>query len=164
MAWDDAPSHICRGGDVRGLAFCCPPVKPCPIMNALKEVGISPQEYLEIKQKFAKETRLGEGPQTCFGSLVWCCKPSKPCPLRDMTLNQIGMSTDEYLTLKKQLAEEILSAGNNTQETNSEAVMALATTFEISEEEAKKVLEESNNDLRLAVKVLKLKELENVEK
>ena len=28
MTWEDAPSHICRGGDVRGLAFCCPPVKP----------------------------------------------------------------------------------------------------------------------------------------
>ena len=28
MAWENSPSHICRGGDVRGLAFCCPPVKP----------------------------------------------------------------------------------------------------------------------------------------
>ncbi|MBP8707064.1 MAG: methanogenesis marker 9 domain-containing protein, partial [Methanobrevibacter sp.] len=26
MTWEDAPSHICRGGDKRGLAFCCPPV------------------------------------------------------------------------------------------------------------------------------------------
>lgn len=110
MAWDDAPSHICRGGDVRGLAFCCPPVKPCPIMNALREVGLTPQEFLDIKQQFAKETRLGEGRGTCFESLVWCCKTSKPCPLRDMTLNQIGMSHDEYLTLKKQLSEVILGA------------------------------------------------------
>ena len=33
MVWENSPSHICRGGDVRGLAFCCPPVKPCPIMG-----------------------------------------------------------------------------------------------------------------------------------
>ena len=26
MTWEDAPSHICRGGDIRGLAFCCPPM------------------------------------------------------------------------------------------------------------------------------------------
>lgn len=159
MAWENAPSHICRGGDVRGLAFCCPPVKPCPIMNALREVGLTPQEFLEIKQKFAKETRLGEGPATCFGSLVWCCKTSKPCPLRDMTLNQIGMTEDEYMNLKKQLSEEILKAGN-VQGSNDDAAMALAETFNISVDEAKKTLEDCDNDLRMAVKLLKLKELD----
>ena len=159
MAWENAPSHICRGGDVRGLAFCCPPVKPCPIMNALREVGLTPQEFLDIKQKFAKETRLGEGPATCFSSLVWCCKTSKPCPLRDMTLNQIGMTEDEYMTLKKQLSEEILKAGN-VQASNDDAAMALAETFNISVDEAKKTLEDCDNDLRMAVKLLKLKELD----
>ena len=49
MTWEDAPSHICRGGDKRGLAFCCPPVKPCPILNALDEVNLTPQEYIDIK-------------------------------------------------------------------------------------------------------------------
>ena len=103
MTWEDAPSHICRGGDKRGLAFCCPPVKPCPILNALDEVNLTPQEYIDIKTEFAKETKLGEGTGTCFGSLVWCCKPSKPCPLRDITLKNIGMTHDEYLDLKKEL-------------------------------------------------------------
>ena len=60
MTWEDAPSHICRGGDKRGLAFCCPPVKPCPILNALDEVNLTPQEYIDIKTEFAKETKLGE--------------------------------------------------------------------------------------------------------
>lgn len=162
MGWDDAPSHICRGGDIRGLAFCCPPVKPCPIMNALKEVGISPQEYINIKETFAKETKLGEGPGTCFGSLVWCCKTSKPCPLRDMTLKQIGMSTDEYLTLKKQLSEAILNAGNAS-EKSGEGVTALTEAFKISKTEAEKVLNDCNNDLRMAIKLLKVKALENGE-
>ncbi len=158
MVWENSPSHICRGGDVRGLAFCCPPVKPCPIMGALREVGLTPQEFLDIKQKFARETRLGEGPATCFGSLVWCCKTSKPCPLRDMTLNQIGMTEDEYMDLKKQLSEVILNAG--TPPTSNEAVFALSQTFDISEAEAEKVLADCNNDLRMAVKLLKLKQLE----
>ena len=104
MGWDDAPSHICRGGDVRGLAFCCPPVKPCPVMNALREVGITPQEYINIKEDFAKNTRLGEGAGTCFGSLVWCCKTSKPCPLRDMVLRNINMS---HLSLLWAIAFEV---------------------------------------------------------
>ena len=111
MAWDNAPSHICRGGDPRGLAFCCPPVKPCP--------------------------------------------------LRDMTLNQIGLSVDEYLTLKKQLSERILAAAQkSTVEPNREAILALSATFDISEENAAQVLADCNNDLRLAVKTIKMNELE----
>ena len=56
MTWEDAPSHICRGGDVRGLAFCCPPVKPCPVLNALQEVNLTPQEFVDIKIQFGRET------------------------------------------------------------------------------------------------------------
>lgn len=157
MAWDDAPSHICRGGDVRGLAFCCPPVKPCPIMYALEEVGLTPQEYIDIKNKFANETRLGEGTGTCFGSLVWCCKPSKPCPLRDMTLRNMNMTHEEYLDLKKQLAEALVGVEGESKDDNAKA---LSETFSITKTEALKVLEDCNNDLRLAVKLLKVKSLE----
>ena len=76
-----------------------------------------------------------------------------------MTLNQIGMTEDEYMTLKKQLSEEILKAGN-VQASNDDAAMALAETFNISVDEAKKTLEDCDNDLRMAVKLLKLKELD----
>lgn len=55
MAWEDAPSHVCRGGDKRAMAFCCPPVKPCPIVFALEDAGISAQEYVEIKENFGKK-------------------------------------------------------------------------------------------------------------
>ena len=131
------------------------------IWSALREIGLSPQEFFDIKQEFANETKLGEGAHTCFGSLVWCCKPSKPCPLRDMTLNQIGLSVDEYLTLKKQLSEKILAAAKkSTVEPNREAILALSATFDISEENAAQVLADCNNDLRLAVKTIKLNELE----
>ena len=160
MGWDDAPSHICRGGDVRGLAFCCPPVKPCPVMNALREVGITPQEYIKIKEDFAKNTRLGEGAGTCFGSLVWCCKPSKPCPLRDITLKNIGMTHDEYLDLKKELSDKLVGVDKPTPD---ESVKVLAETFNIGEMEAMSVLNDCNNDLRMAVKLLRVKSLGNAD-
>lgn len=160
MGWDDAPSHICRGGDIRGLAFCCPPVKPCPIMNALKEVNLTPEEYMRIKQDFGQRTRLGEGAGTCFGSLVYCCKSSKPCPLRDMTLQRIGMSHDEYLTLKKQLSEELIGSKSSNSDGN---VDALVNAFDISKDEASKILSDCDNDLRMAVKLLRVRSLEGSE-
>ena len=160
MTWEDAPSHICRGGDKRGLAFCCPPVKPCPVLNTLEEVNLTPQEYIDIKTKFAKETKLGEGTGTCFGSLVWCCKPSKPCPLRDITLKNIGMSHDEYLDLKKELSEKLVGADRPTP---NESVKVLAETFNIGEIEAMNVLNDCNNDLRRAVKLLRVKSLSNTD-
>lgn len=160
MTWEDAPSHICRGGDKRGLAFCCPPVKPCPILNALDEVNLTPQEYIDIKTEFAKETKLGEGTGTCFGSLVWCCKPSKLCPLRDITLKNIGMTHDEYLDLKKELSDKLVGVDKPTPD---ESVKVLAETFNIGEMEAMSVLNDCNNDLRMAVKLLRVKSLGNAD-
>ena len=160
MTWEDAPSHICRGGDKRGLAFCCPPVKPCPILNALDEVNLTPQEYIDIKTEFAKETKLVEGTGTCFGSLVWCCKPSKPCPLRDITLKNIGMTHDEYLDLKKELSDKLVCVDKPTPD---ESVKVLAETFNIGEMEAMSVLNDCNNDLRMAVKLLRVKSLGNAD-
>ncbi|KZX15510.1 hypothetical protein MBCUT_15070 [Methanobrevibacter cuticularis] len=160
MVWDDAPSHVCRGGDSRALAFCCPPVKPCPVLHALEDVNLSPQSYMDIKDEFSKKTRLGEGPRTCFGSLVWCCKPSKPCPLRDMVLKSIDMSIDEYLDLKKELSERLVGT---TKDNSEENINALTNNFSITKNEAIKILHDCDNDLRMAVKLLRMKTLENSE-
>ncbi|EKF86120.1 methanogenesis marker 9 domain-containing protein [Methanobacterium formicicum] len=157
MVWEDSPSHVCRGGDKRALTFCCPPVKPCPIVFALEEAEMTPQEYIEIKEKFGEKTRLGEGEGTCFGSLVWCCKPSKPCPLRDMVLRRIDMSPEEYMDLKHQLSQELV--GHETVD-NEESIKALSDTFGVSNEEATQVLSECGNDLKTAIKVLRMKNLE----
>jgi putative methanogenesis marker domain 9 len=156
MVWEDSPSHVCRGGDKRALTFCCPPVKPCPIIYALEEVNISSQEYIAKKEEFGRKTRLGQGEGTCFGSMVWCCKPSKPCPLRDMVMRKIDMSTEEYMELKKQLSEELVGAPSSSKE----EVKALADAFDVPEEEAVSVLQECGNDLRMAAKILKMKDLE----
>ena len=160
MGWDDAPAHVCRGGDARGLAFCCPPVKPCPVHTKIAEIGLSPQEFVNIKEEFGKKTELGQGARTCFGSLIWCCKASKPCPLRDAELQTLGISHDKYMTLKKELAEEILKASKKgSMNYSDEDIKTLAETFNISFEEAKQTLEESGNDLKTAIKTLRLKSL-----
>ncbi len=157
MVWEDSPSHVCRGGDKRALTFCCPPVKPCPVIYALEDAELTAQEYIEIKEKFAEKTKLGQGEGTCFGSLVWCCKPSKPCPLRDMVMRRIDMSVDEYMDLKKQLSEELVGKqGSNTKE----SVKVLSQTFDVTEEEAFKVLKECDNDVKKAAKLLKMNNLE----
>ena len=157
MVWEDSPSHVCRGGDKRALTFCCPPVKPCPIVFALEEAKMTPQEYIEIKQKFGEKTRLGEAEGTCFGSLVWCCKPSKPCPLRDMVLRRIDMSHEEYMDLKHQLSKELVG---HEPTNNEESIKALSDAFDVSKEEASQVLSECGNDLKTAIKVLRMKNLE----
>jgi len=110
IGWYNAPKHICSGGDLRGMAFCCPPVKRCPLMGALKKVGMTPEEFVEKKMGLAKGTALEHGQGTCFGSLVWCCKITKPCFMRDAVLDRIGLSPVDYMMLKKKLAEDLLSS------------------------------------------------------
>jgi len=108
--WYNAPKHICSGGDLRGLSFCCPPVKHCPVLGALKKAGFTPDEFVERKLQLAKGTPLEKGEGTCFGSLVWCCKVTKPCYLRDAALRKAGLSDREYMRLKRKLSEKLLKA------------------------------------------------------
>lgn len=106
--WCNAPKHICAGGDLRGLAYCCPPVKHCAVFGALKRANMSPEEFVEKKVSLARGTPLEKGDGTCFGSFVWCCKISKLCYLRDAAMSRIGLSAKEYMELKKKLAEDLL--------------------------------------------------------
>jgi putative methanogenesis marker domain 9 len=106
--WYNAPKHICSGGDLRGLAFCCPPVKHCPVLGALRRAGMAPEEFVNRKIELAKGTSLEGGEGTCFGSLVWCCKASKPCYLREAALRRAGLSDRDYMNLKRKLAEQLL--------------------------------------------------------
>lgn len=106
--WYNAPKHICAGGDLRALAFCCMPVKPCALNGALKQAGISAEEFMALKLDFAKGTPIEQGDGTCFGSMTWCCKITKPCFLRDGALETASLSDVEYMQLKKQLSRHIL--------------------------------------------------------
>lgn len=111
--WYNAPKHICGGGDLRALAFCCLPVKPCALHGALKQAGITAEEFMKIKTEFARKTPIEYGEGTCFGSMTWCCKITKPCFLRDGALTSIGLSDVKYMQLKKELSEYILKHRKN---------------------------------------------------
>jgi len=107
--WYNSPKHICGGGDLRALTFCCLPVKPCAVHNALKQIGMSAEEFARLKLDFVKGTPLEYGDSTCFGSMAWCCKISKPCFLRDGVLEVVGVSDMEFMQIKKRMSQEILS-------------------------------------------------------
>ncbi len=105
--WYNAPKHICRDGDLRALAFCCQPVKNCPLHDALKLADLGKEEYARIKVEFARNTLLEKGDTTCYGSLVWCCTVHKPCIGREAALRKAHLSDAKYMQLKKELAEHI---------------------------------------------------------
>lgn len=109
IGWYNAPSHICRGGDLRGLTWCCPPIKDCPVHGALARANLSPEKFARIKLGFGKGTKLEVGSTTCFGSMVWCCKFNKPCYLREDSMAENNLDYLEYTQLKKKLSEEIIS-------------------------------------------------------
>jgi len=67
------------------------------------------------------------------------------------------MSEDEYMKLKKELSEELVGASPSSAQ---ESVKALSKTFKVPEEEAYQVLSECGNDLKTAIKVLRMKDLE----
>jgi len=107
--WYNAPKQLCRGGDVRSLTFCCMPVKECPLQSTLARIGMAKETYIRLKLDSVQSTPLEGGPRTCFGSLSWCCKSSSPCMFRDMTLSSIGLSMKEYMRLKRDLSDTIMS-------------------------------------------------------
>lgn len=107
--WYNSPKQLCRGGDIRALTFCCMPVKECPLIPTLSRIGLPKEEYIRLKLDSVKGTPLQDGNQTCFGSLAWCCKTSSPCMFRDMTLKQRGLSKKEYMRLKRELSDTIMS-------------------------------------------------------
>jgi TIM-barrel protein len=107
--WYNSPKQLCRGGDIRALTFCCMPVKECPLIPTLERIGMPREEYIRMKLDAVKGTPLDAGDQTCFGSLAWCCKISSPCMFRNMTLKQLGISTKEYMRLKRDLSDTIMS-------------------------------------------------------
>lgn len=106
--WYNSPKQLCRGGDIRSLAFCCMPVKPCPLLPVLEKLEISPQEFVTLKMEGVKDTPLEGGTGTCFGSLAYCCKDTTPCMFRDGTLRQAGMKRSVYMQQKRELARKIM--------------------------------------------------------
>ncbi|MDH7593403.1 MAG: methanogenesis marker 9 domain-containing protein [Methanomicrobiales archaeon] len=109
FGWYNAPKQLCRGGDIRALTFCCLPVKNCPLILFLKEVGLKKEDYVRMKQEAVAGTVLENGDLTCFGSLAWCCKATSPCMLRDATLKSKGLSVQNYMREKRRLSDLLMN-------------------------------------------------------
>jgi len=109
IGWYNVPKQLCRGGDIRSLAFCCMPVKDCPLIPLLNRIDMSKKEYMEFKLEAVKGTPLNSGEHTCFGGLAWCCKSSTPCMFRDMALQQAGITKPDYMRYKRRLSEKIMA-------------------------------------------------------
>ncbi|HJJ48991.1 MAG TPA: methanogenesis marker 9 domain-containing protein [Methanocorpusculum sp.] len=109
VGWYNAPKQLCRGGDIRSLAFCCMPVKSCPLLPFLEKTGLAREEYLELKKVLTADTPLAEGSHTCFGSLAFCCKTSTPCMFREMITKAIGLENDVYMDLKRRLGTQMMN-------------------------------------------------------
>lgn len=120
--WEkNAPIHICMGADYRGLTFCCKPGHSltfefkCKRDKILQEIGMSPQEFINIKENFSKENNWDSN-LVCFGSLSYCCMRRGGCERRDPALKvrYPDKSKEErmqiYYKKKKELAKRILEA------------------------------------------------------
>lgn len=118
--WEkNAPIPICMGGDYRALTFCCKPgfslafAYKCRRDKILSEIGLSPEEFMNIKENFSKENDW-DSDIVCFGSISYCCMRRGGCPRRDLALSirYPNMTIDEimeiYFSKKKELARIIL--------------------------------------------------------
>lgn len=117
--WNNAPIHICMDADYRGLTFCCKPGHSltfgfkCKRDLTLKELGLSPEEFIRIKEEFSKENDW-DSEVVCFGSISYCCMRRGGCPRRDIALSErypnkpLEEIMKIYFQKKKELSKRIL--------------------------------------------------------
>ncbi len=123
--WEkNAPVPVCMGGDYRALTFCCKPGHSltfgfkCMRDETLEDLGISAEEFINIKEQFSKENDW-DSDITCFGSISYCCMRRGGCPRRDVALAERypGMAIDDimeiYFRKKKELSKRILESIKN---------------------------------------------------
>jgi len=119
-----APVPICMGGDYRALTFCCKPghsltyAFKCRRDETLKELGLSQEKFMEVKENFSKENDW-DSEFVCFGSISYCCMRRGGCPNRDyaLSIKYPGKSKEDimkiYFEKKKKLAKLILECITN---------------------------------------------------
>ena len=123
--WEkNAPIPVCMGGDYRALTFCCKPGYSltfgfkCQRDEKLKELGISSEEFIEIKETFSEENDWNSD-IVCFGSISYCCMRRGGCPRRDLALSirYPDISQEQFMKLyfqkKKELSKIILESVKN---------------------------------------------------
>lgn len=121
-----APIPVCMGGDYRALTFCCKPgysltfVFKCRRDERLSELGLSTEEFINIKEEFSKENNW-DSEFVCFGSLSYCCMRRSGCSRRDIALLERYPDMDLedimkiYFQKKKELSKRILERIKNVE-------------------------------------------------
>ena len=120
--WEkNAPIPICMGGDYRALTFCCKPGYSltfgfkCRRDEKLKELGMSHEEFIRIKEAFSEENDWSSD-IVCFGSISYCCMRRGGCPRRDLALSirYPDLTQEQFMKLyfqkKKELSKIILES------------------------------------------------------
>ena len=94
-------------------------VKLLEIAQALSELGenkAANQLFKELEKKITfaeREDWINEQICSVFPNnidircLVFCCSPSNNCPYRTAVLKKIGLTTSDYIEMKKALAEKL---------------------------------------------------------
>ena len=128
--WEkNAPIPICMGGDYRALTFCCKPgfsltfVFKCKRDEILKELGVTLEEFIKIKEEFSKENNW-DSEIVCFGSLSYCCMRRNGCERRYLALVErypnliMEKIMETYFEKKKELSKRILQLVKNSKGKN----------------------------------------------
>jgi len=123
--WEkNAPIPVCMGGDYRALTFCCKPgysltfVFKCRRDDKLSELGLSPEEFIQIKEEFSKENNW-DSELVCVGSISYCCMRRGGCSRRDIALLERYPNKDLedimkiYFQKKRELSKRILECIKN---------------------------------------------------
>ena len=89
------------------------------IIQELSELGMN-KEANQLFKKLAKKITfvdLGDEwykhqicstyPRVSLKTMVFCCSPANPCPYRTAVLKKAGLTTKDYIEIKKELAEKL---------------------------------------------------------
>jgi len=72
-------------------------------------------------------------------------------------MKRINMTIDEYMELKKELAKKLVGRAETIDKRD---IKALAEAFNVPVDDAREALIQAKNDLRTAMKILRMKTLE----
>ena len=106
MRWEDLIKldNLCNASPLASIVFCCKTTKNCPFRDeALRILGISKEEYTEVKEKNKIEAK-----GTCYGNLAYCCSLNVQCEARDNALKELGMTPSDYLKYKYKILKELI--------------------------------------------------------
>jgi len=106
LRWEDLIKldNLCNASPLASIVFCCKTAKNCPFRDeALRILGISKEEYTEVKEKNKIEAK-----GTCYGNLAYCCSLNVQCESRDNALKELGMTPLDYLKYKYKILKELI--------------------------------------------------------